>query len=289
MNSRSAPATIQVFTTECARRSAHRGGGSTAFTLIELLTAIAILSVLLCILTPSLSRARNLARNVYCANNARSLAVAQMTWSVAHDQQITPLDDDNLGQTVLDIAEARKNCWGDLLIWGGYATKNAFACPNDTRPINEARPDKARMSYGMNYYAYAVLSPPPGWRSKALLSPGLDVANPGEKIMLLDGDYWHEVFSALWSARAGGTWRHEVDWSASYAFFDGHARTITFEEMFGVPFDPAVIGTHEMSTLLAQPVTPLTHRHLSVGDLHEPAEYFPAWAPWPRRLFRYEP
>ena len=195
MNSRSAPATIQVFTTECARRSAHRGGGSTAFTLIELLTAIAILSVLLCILTPSLSRARNLARNVYCANNARSLAVAQMTWSVAHDQQITPLDDDNLGQTVLDIAEARKNCWGDLLIWGGYATKNAFACPNDTRPINEARPDKARMSYGMNYYAYAVLSPPPGWRSKALLSPGLDVANPGEKIMLLDGDYWHEVLN----------------------------------------------------------------------------------------------
>ena len=57
------------------------GRGSRAFTLIELLVVIAIITLLIGILLPALSRARELGRIAVCANNMRSMAQAHVAYT----------------------------------------------------------------------------------------------------------------------------------------------------------------------------------------------------------------
>lgn len=57
------------------------GRGSRAFTLIELLVVIAIITLLIGILLPALSRARELGRIAVCGNNMRSMAQAHIAYT----------------------------------------------------------------------------------------------------------------------------------------------------------------------------------------------------------------
>ena len=56
-----------------------------AFTLIELLVVIAIIGLLLSIIMPALSKAREMARMVVCRTNERSLVMASGLWAQDHD------------------------------------------------------------------------------------------------------------------------------------------------------------------------------------------------------------
>ena len=57
----------------------------TGFTLIEMLVVISIISLLMGILMPTLSRARNSARRISCAAQMRQIALAFEMWSIDHD------------------------------------------------------------------------------------------------------------------------------------------------------------------------------------------------------------
>ncbi len=61
-----------------------------AFTLIELLVVIAIIAVLMAILLPSLSRAREQARGVYCAGNLKNIHLAFLMYAEDHDGKTHP-------------------------------------------------------------------------------------------------------------------------------------------------------------------------------------------------------
>lgn len=56
-----------------------------AFTLVELLVVIAVIGLLLAISLPSLQRAKEQARQVYCKNNLRQMATAANVYSVNHN------------------------------------------------------------------------------------------------------------------------------------------------------------------------------------------------------------
>jgi len=64
------------------------GGGRPAFTLIELLVVMAIIGLLLGVLIPSLSKAREEARMSVCRSNLSQLGLAILVYADHHDERI---------------------------------------------------------------------------------------------------------------------------------------------------------------------------------------------------------
>ena len=67
----------------------RRGANGSGFTLVELLVVVAILSLLLTLLMPTLSRAKEIARRALCMVNCRHLVTAVQVYANDHDD-ITP-------------------------------------------------------------------------------------------------------------------------------------------------------------------------------------------------------
>lgn len=77
---------------EKAIRTVNRPGIK-GFTLIELLVVISIIALLMAILMPSLSRAREQARNISCRSNLKNLGLALLNYAMEHDEKLPPLGD----------------------------------------------------------------------------------------------------------------------------------------------------------------------------------------------------
>ncbi|HEV8604844.1 MAG TPA: prepilin-type N-terminal cleavage/methylation domain-containing protein [Tepidisphaeraceae bacterium] len=69
-------------------KSIRRGAIGPAFTLVELLVAIAIVAVLLAILLPALARIREAAQSAACLSNMRQLAVAVHLYAADHKDRL---------------------------------------------------------------------------------------------------------------------------------------------------------------------------------------------------------
>jgi len=142
------------------------------FTLIELLIVIAIIAVLIAILLPMVTRAKEMANRTVCLSNIRQLQLGWIAYANEHqghfctaamsDVYAIPVPGigtlernggwlsgiDQLGKPrVIDFPNSR--------LWPYVHDINTYYCPNDTRPVKGAEDPMfsgqgSLASYGMN-------------------------------------------------------------------------------------------------------------------------------------------
>lgn len=93
-----------------------------AFTLIELLTVIAIIAILAGLLLPALSSTKERGRRAACSSNLRQIGIALMQYASDNTMHMPTSRNNTAGLS-----------WDAALTNGGYVTPKIFACPSDKK------------------------------------------------------------------------------------------------------------------------------------------------------------
>lgn len=229
-------------TSTLADAPAEREPKRFGFTLVEMLVSVAIITVLLALLLPALSGARESARRVQCATNLRTLSLAiqgycqdnrglfpgvatvpQLPWDWIYwaPSQAAPFTD--FGQ-------------GPLIRYLGAPNPATFRCPSDNLAahVPHGSPDAYPYSYLMNGFVANV----PLNCCSASGRKCERVRGAADKLLLVEGDE-RTIRSGLWLAGAGGATgddladrhdRHSTSRAGSFrtnvAFVDCHVEFV---------------------------------------------------------------
>ena len=209
-----------------------------AFTLIELLVVIAIISLLVSILLPSLTQAKEMAKAVLCLSHLRGTGTALYLYGHDHDYVVLPSYWDR-GQVIVaeewgPYAGSFNGTWA-MAVYPNYAgTPWMWTCPvmkdyDQQYFSNEDRPDNPRYPYHWWYANIYGIDGESGWNNFRRLE---EIDQPAEKLYLCDSVYCppgepYESYVVFKGARTFGNPRHTPHIRhlerCGVIFFDGHA------------------------------------------------------------------
>lgn len=207
-----------------------------AFTLIELLTVIAIIGILAAIIIPVVGRVRESARVAQCSSNIRQIGMALNLYANDHKGIYpAPINYATAGTDGFDYAAQ--------LVIGGYIPRKSglFGCPSDTKVRGNLVPaDREALSY---YLVGPAMAPGSSGTNRRDLST---VTNPSRVAMAAD---FHVAYNEANSTgvvnyvRSGGTYNigradhrtyHASD-KKHFVFFDGHVAFLTKQQSDSTP------------------------------------------------------
>ncbi|RRJ96772.1 prepilin-type cleavage/methylation domain-containing protein [Opitutaceae bacterium TAV4] len=196
-----------------------------AFTLIELLTVIAIIGVLAAIIIPTVGKVRSTARKVTCTNNMRQITTAALLFAA-----------DNRDQLPGFFYNPTYNRWDFNILrviskssTGQPPYSRILHCPLD----NKKRPAAAQLrprSYAYNPYLFAGYTGGTPATNKVGIELG-KIANPSQMAMLTEhysnaaGTTWLEYPSDAYLWLSSIVDAHE-DGVTSVSFCDGSVRKL---------------------------------------------------------------
>lgn len=181
------------------------------FTLVELLVVISIIALLLAVLMPALSRAREAGRRIVCLNNLRQLGMVINLYAFEHRDVYPPSTDYKP-----DGTPARKG--GNPNVWWhfissytyektGWAKRSkTWMCPSLTSKIGLFQQQTYAWNYGMNERVMQTF----GWKIKLGT-----VVQPGQVLMLADS---YSRWNLTTPQYAGNSYRVIDEWAKPNGF-----------------------------------------------------------------------
>lgn len=210
------------------------------FTIIELLTVIAVVSVLSLILFQAFGKVSNRAQGVRCMNNLRNLQMANQLFANEHHGM-------HVGAWNYDSEGNKLNSW-----YWNHEFRSYLLSENPEQIWDWPADMLCPVAYGEQQSKYDTISASYGINDGALSKSGNkgepnasfavsinQLINPSETIAFADSTDWHikgnsEAALTAWTGQEGKTgdgavaYRH--DGKAHVVFYDGSVSFMTMEE-----------------------------------------------------------
>ena len=215
-------------------------GARSALTLIELLVVVAVISVLVSLLVPSLNRAREQAKGLRCCSNLRQLAVAAHAYAGSYRDRYPIAQYLQTGPVRISFAWDFTTEWhteaaaGEPvvtpgLLWAHTGADEVQQCPTYEGGANWLSDPYSGYNYNTSFIGHG--------RGEWIAAPALtsQVRTPARTALFGDGRYrggankfmrapWAEVSGDLgFSGRFAGTQGFCHSGKTNVAFADGHA------------------------------------------------------------------
>jgi prepilin-type processing-associated H-X9-DG protein/prepilin-type N-terminal cleavage/methylation domain-containing protein len=228
-----------------------------AFTLVELLVVVGIISVLMAVMLPSLSKARAAGKRVLCLSNLRQMVIAAQTYAQMCDdyypvaQYMQKVDSVKFAYcwdftTVTSLTTGEKEVVPGLL-WQGSTIEEVQQCPSFRGESNTASDPYTGYNYNASYIGHGggesvenysgeirTIEGTPVWYEIVMPVKSCVVRGPGRCALFGDGEYSagaNKYMRAPWpwngdnnaSLKAAGTQGYRHGGMTNVAWCDGHA------------------------------------------------------------------